>query len=403
MPDNRISGNKTNTVIRALTETYVRKKIIALRNDPERSLRNLVDLALNISTGRFQQHFFKLAQTMLENPESGYYKLIPDIVEHVDEERLINFGINLGYNSLTAGAKTIRENEAKGGFNIPWIISLTINETTYPPMEHAYQSLIEQGTALGVYSWLFYVESGADLPLPLIKAHPDCAFLIVVDENQITEDFLAQAHKLTNLMIAVRYEKISQRTVDIFAVMRARKMLYSAFVFYDTENTEKKEINERLAELNIHHPAFTIFTPQLAMSGSNTKSYADEAHTPAYESRKKQTAKNISAVYNSVLAERNRQEYATVPMELYTDFLCIDGVISNDSCSLIFDRNGNVDEKYSNTSLGNLHLCRSDADTGLERLNFCTMPLLSILQTAYKKSQSGKEQPQNIYTRLSNR
>lgn len=376
MPDNRKSEPKVNTVVRALTKTYVEKKIAELKSDPERSIRNLVDLALNLSTGRFQKHFFETAQTMLSNPESGYYKLIPDIVEHVDSERLTTFGVNLGYNSLTAGAKIIRKQEAKGGFNVPWVIALAISKETYDSMESAYRSLIEQGKTLGIYSWIFYVQSGAALPLSLMRAHPDCAFLLIAGASEITEDFLAQAEDLNNLMISVKYEKETPHAADIFAAMRSREMLYSAFVFYDMATASKETVGTYLAELDSMHPAFTFFAPLLSPAS---------CHSGSFSGPETETA--VSGVYDFIEAQRSQQNYASIPLDLYYDLQLIDGVISNDSCSLFFDRNGNLCRECSNTSIDALHLYKGYADTLTERLNFKSAPLLSILQTAYKKSR----------------
>ena len=90
-----------------LIETIVRKAIRDIRDSPKRSTRNLIDMALNFSEGRFQSRFFETAQSMLRDENSAYYRLIPDMVVNVDTEKIIHFGINLGYNSCTAGAKKI--------------------------------------------------------------------------------------------------------------------------------------------------------------------------------------------------------------------------------------------------------------------------------------------------------
>lgn len=77
----------------------------SIKNDPERGARNLVDLAMQFSEGRFQKNFFSAAQTMLQNENSAYYGLIRDIATYTDETRLFTFGMNLGYNGCTVGVK----------------------------------------------------------------------------------------------------------------------------------------------------------------------------------------------------------------------------------------------------------------------------------------------------------
>lgn len=47
-----------NKVSRILIETIVKKTLKEIKDSPERSVRNLVDMALNCSEGRFQHRFF---------------------------------------------------------------------------------------------------------------------------------------------------------------------------------------------------------------------------------------------------------------------------------------------------------------------------------------------------------
>ena len=100
-----------NTMSRILIESTVKRTIKSIRNDPKRSIRNIIDMALQFSDGRFQQQFFTTAQTLLKNENSAYYSLVSDTVLNVYENRLLTFGMNLGYNSCTFGARKIRENE----------------------------------------------------------------------------------------------------------------------------------------------------------------------------------------------------------------------------------------------------------------------------------------------------
>ena len=48
-----------NSISRILIETTVRQTLKGLKEDPKRSIRNLVDMALHFSEGRFQSRFFR--------------------------------------------------------------------------------------------------------------------------------------------------------------------------------------------------------------------------------------------------------------------------------------------------------------------------------------------------------
>lgn len=103
-----------------LVRTIVKKAIRNLKIDPERTIRNLVDMAVQFADSRFQQEFYSCAQRILSNEHSGYYTLAKDSLSQVNEETLLNFSMNLGYNGLYLGAKNIREFRQREGYHIPW-------------------------------------------------------------------------------------------------------------------------------------------------------------------------------------------------------------------------------------------------------------------------------------------
>lgn len=113
-----MSPRSVNTIARTLIQTVVRQKLNAIKSDPERSLRNLVDMGLSFAAGSEQKRFLQQAQRTLQDENSAYYRIIYDMALHVDTEHLMGFGMNLGYNSLTAGARTIRRLES-GWASIP--------------------------------------------------------------------------------------------------------------------------------------------------------------------------------------------------------------------------------------------------------------------------------------------
>ena len=78
-----------NSMSRILIETTVRQTLKGLQDDPKRSIRNVVDMALHFSDGRFQSRFFRTAQTMLEHEDSAYYALVEDAANHIDPEHLV--------------------------------------------------------------------------------------------------------------------------------------------------------------------------------------------------------------------------------------------------------------------------------------------------------------------------
>lgn len=138
------------TMSRLLIETTVRHTLKSLQEDPKRSVRNLIDMALQFSQGRFQSNFFATARTMLKNENSAYYTLVQDAAAHIETEHLVRFGMNLGYNSCTwGGARRIRANEEKMGFNIPWAVLFSLDGSRSLERLGQYHKIITEGEALG--------------------------------------------------------------------------------------------------------------------------------------------------------------------------------------------------------------------------------------------------------------
>ena len=69
--------------------------------------RQIIDLALNFSSGPFQNQFLRAVQSMLLNQKSAYYKVAKNAADFVSHDTLCHFGINVGYNGCTKGADLI--------------------------------------------------------------------------------------------------------------------------------------------------------------------------------------------------------------------------------------------------------------------------------------------------------
>ena len=294
-----------------LIETTVRNTIKKIKDDPERSVRNLVDLALSFSQSRFQQRFFKSAQTMLKNQNSSYYKLIPDIVANVDTERIVSFGMNVGYNSCTVGAKQIREIEAAERFNIPWCIALELNGNDYRKNPSVYHSLISQGKELGIYSWVIHTLGHPSYIMELINRFPDCAFVLLCASDEITHAFLDEAENINNVMFALEYDDFAE---DACSLLRSRSFLYS--VYSETKITNEHMLDELLCDTENLHAAFTFL---LSSSESDTES---------------------ASIHQLILQKRTEQNHRTVPFDLLLDTHMIDSIISERAGLICFDRNG---------------------------------------------------------------
>lgn len=207
-----MSPRSVNTIARTLIQTVVRQKLNAIKSDPERSLRNLVDMGLSFAVGGEQKRFLQQAQHALQDENSAYYRIIYDMALHVDTEHLMGFGMNLGYNSLTAGARTIRRLESECGYDIPWCLTLAIDRKGYTAHESDYTNLIEQGKRLGIYTYLIIAP---ELPVglfTLLRQQKDCAFLLFTSPDELTGDVIDTMAQLYHVMPVVRFGDAPKRS-----------------------------------------------------------------------------------------------------------------------------------------------------------------------------------------------
>lgn len=335
------------TMTRSLIETLVRSKLSSLKESPERATRNLVDMALHFSTGRFQKHFFEIAQEMLRNENSPYYQLVYHLVSNIDNDRLLGFGMNVGYNSFTYGAKIIRKSEQQYHFNIPWSITLELDGTTVGKSPEHYHQLLNEGKALGIYSWHIIVNECLDDFLPIMEMNTDCAFFLFCKASEITEQLLDNTNSLNNIMFVVEY---TEEASDIFTTLQKRNLLYSTYVYYNEKDIPDILDEELLCSLNETNSVFAFL-------------FSEE--TCSEESR------NLVSRY--VMEARCAPTYKTLPFEFFYDIQRLDSIISSDSCSVQFDKNGNL-------LLNNTQVSTS------EQLNHFTHSISDILKTAFPKT-----------------
>lgn len=331
----------SNTLQKTLIETFVRKALRDINDSPERNTRNLVDMALNFSKGRFQTRFFQSAQRLLSDERSAYYPLVRNVAQNVDHERLLRFGMNLGYNGCTLGANRIREIEAAEGFNIPWALFLEIGSPTFPKHSGAYDSLLRQGKELGIYTWFLRANGFSDSLFDLIACHEDCAFILFCEPDGAFERVMDRAAGLNHLMLSIALE---DQTEAACRRLRERKMLYAIHIEYSPENMKDILNDNLLYDTQRMNAAFTSFMPAQSC-----------------------TRGEQAILYDYILRKREEQEFPTILWEIVRDVFEINAVISDDGCSAGFRPDGSFFTLAHQHEPGDCNLFSSDLKAILMR------------------------------------
>ena len=303
-------------VSRILIETVVKKALKSIKDSPERGIRNLIDVALQFSDGRFQKDFFASAQTMLQNENSAYYGLVRDIITHVDIENLYTFGMNVGYDGCTIGARRIRENEKVLCCKIPWAMSIQMGVQQVEKKQREFNDLISKCEKLGVHTWMLFASDQPEKAFLLIAKHPDSAFCIFCEITDVTSSFLEGAITLKNMMTMVRYDEHAD---DVCAELRRHKLLYSVWYQYERKDV-KKIINGGLFnDTQQLSPVFTVLLPD--------EQCPEEVR---------------QLVYSAVKQVRSDQRYRTIAWDLKGDHRLINTMLSEDARPEYFELDGDL-------------------------------------------------------------
>ncbi len=299
---------------RILIETIVRRTLREIQSAPERSIRNLVDMALNFSKGRFQKRFFESTQRMLSDEHSAYYQLVRNVVNNVDHERLLCFGMNVGYNSCTLGAQIIREIEAAEGFNIPWTLFLEIDSDTFGQHREAYDALLRQGKELGIFTWFIRAKDLAVDMIDLLAEHSDCAFALMCDSGMLSDELLEEIAEQKHIMLGIGLDE----NADVLcAELRSRELLYAVYKEYTSGDLKDILNDNMLYDMQSLNAPITALIPDESCSVSERE-----------------------IVYDYVLRKREGQKFPTILWDMIQDVLGIDTIISDDCCSAGFRADG---------------------------------------------------------------
>ena len=319
---------------RLLVGSIVKRTLKEMKENPDRGIRNLVDMALQFSDGRFQEDFFTTVQTMLQNENSAYYQLVREVVTYADNDRLYTFGMNLGYNGCTVGAQRIRENEKNLGYNIPWTVPIQVGTDNFADKELKYQTAIRSGEKLGIYSWMLFCGSQPKCVLPLVKTHPDSAFCLFCEPEGLTSEFLDEAGESYNLMLVIRYDEDAG---DLCSQLRDLGLLYSSWFSYGQKDLQSIVNGDLFYSVQQLSPVFTVLLPQ--------RDCPDVIQ---------------QLVYQIVLQARKEQRYHTMLWDFCGDTGAVDQIISGDACSVFFDKDGNLRDGSGSVNSEHLNLFQND-------------------------------------------
>lgn len=340
---------KANNLNKNIIQSILKKAIQCMQENPEREIRNLVDIGVMFAKGHFQKQFFLAAEKELAKENSRYYKLVTQSVRKTDKEALLSFGINLGYNSLTYGANTIRDFEKQSGFHVPWVLYIQLSDNGCLDTG-ALDSLILQGEKIGIYSYILIIQtefSKTEELGNLIKSHKDCAFMLLAGPDW-EASHIDVLQKLNNLFVGVDISSHGREEI-MGAVNRLRKakILCGAFC----PRTEKAPFDMEKAALE-------------------TASYECELIFVLDEYSF--FMENQEQIKKTLYDMRFRLTAPAIPFDLMADTVVIDRNISSEGCLALVSENGRF--HVTDMETGKQNDDYSIMDTDLETILSRTLP-----------------------------
>lgn len=333
---------------RLLVEATVDRALQDIRQDSKRSLRNLVDLGLNFCSGRYETYFLEMARNMLSDEQSAYFEAVQTAMRDVDTETIKTFGINVGLEGCTRGAKRIRELEDSHGFNIPWALTICAGNQGVGLSDCL--RLVEEGTGLGIHVYLLldWGLSGESVQ-QLASSNPKCAFLVLTDRLCADWDEMFYLAEPENVMYLLDAE--GQALSEQLKNLHAARCLYGLYHWYNEENRQDLLSDRVLDDCQDAGALFLCMIPQL--------------HT-SKEARQEMN--------RQILALRKSQQRPFCPLELSGDLFYIDTIVSTDGCTVAVCPDGQV----FTSQQGKLEEAAYNA---------CRQPLAEVLRLAAPKSQ----------------
>lgn len=168
----------TQDVTRSVIRLELVRAFRGMESNPKRTLRKLADLGKVCARGSVQKEIFGIFQQCLRYKDSPYFSVMQNLVRNVSAENLTTFGMNLGYNSWTDGAKKIRAKRDNEGILTSWIQILDLSKSEWTAEN--LNAFIDFWKTYGVctYAFLPSASFSENTFLPeVFQKQDDCAFL----------------------------------------------------------------------------------------------------------------------------------------------------------------------------------------------------------------------------------
>ncbi|MBQ7505903.1 MAG: radical SAM protein [Lachnospiraceae bacterium] len=237
-----------------------------LEKDPEKNVPKIVDWVNRFSPENSFKTQREYMTTIVNDPESAWYKLIMNIMHTVDSSIMKTIFTNFFMNANLIGWKRQEEIRQKYGCNAPWAILLdptsacNLHCTGCWAAEYGHKlnlsvdeinEIIRQGKEIGTY---MYIYTGGE---PLVRKNDlikiceqnsDCIFLSFTNGTLIDEEFADEMFRVKNFVPAIsnegfaevtdgrRGEGVFEKSRRAMEILKERKLPFGISCAYTRDN-----------------------------------------------------------------------------------------------------------------------------------------------------------------------
>lgn len=242
-------------MLRSTIDILINKSIIDIQRDTHRSIRNFIDLGVYFAKGKNQKRFFMRMQSTIQDPQNPFYKLVTDMLSNIDIDIIKTLGTNLGCSSFTYGVNMIRKNEPELGVHIPPLTFFAWSEgdETSLAILKRDSELIAQGTEIGIFTHVFYVNSDMSRArdvFTLAREYSVCTFFILIEADLVTDEFLLMSQGVNNVIISVHVSRKDVNEVkDAFLRLHEARLMFGFHADYTYDMIDAVSSDEFLEPL----------------------------------------------------------------------------------------------------------------------------------------------------------
>ena len=264
------------------------------KNDREEEMLKLVDIMEKFMEGDEMALDYDWIRGLVGSKETALNRYLNKALDELDPGVVKTTVLNLGFEAMLFGTKTMHALRKEHGCNIPWVILMDPTSAcnlhctgcwaaeygnklnlTYDEMS----DIVKQGKELGIH---FYMFTGGeplvrkDDIIKLCEEHNDCQFLAFTNGTLVDQAFCDEMKRVGNFALAIslegspevndlrRGDGVYQRVMTAMDLLRENGLIFGTSICYTSKNCESvtsKEFVELMIEKGCRYALYFHYMP----------------------------------------------------------------------------------------------------------------------------------------------